>query len=960
MDTTSLQPLIRRFLDPVSGAPVDQEHDEEYRRRAETARQLLQPERIPHLTREEIAEFLQNTNAWNGVRGKQQFWRRLFGTQNERLPALCETLADLVRRAELGLTAADFNSLLTARSGIGPAYLSEILTLRFPERYWLWNKQVRDFLAAQQVDLKAELPRGKKGDAGEEYLAAGRHIADVRRALSAAAGRPVDYLLTDIFVYWVNQQDRLPDPWAERIARWLREDLPPERIQARLEGEARARALLEAKLGQLDEADLRQFLADLSADWYGGKTRADRFMPALYGAQINRMLETLPLLNRWIERLWQADDAALDALLNEFWDKLDVAGAGTSLPTALLYLRAPEDHSIWLPVMSEGLKLATGFVPGRWRTAEGYRHYNTMLNAFRARYQVPPQSLDVILWKVARTEKGYLVRDADPLVVYGGFSGFAEDTFRFLQELAANNSEEWMHRDGDANELRYRQVLREPLRELFKTVGPAVKALDPAFETEAKFGKVLAVIKKRWPDDEGPYHTHYWGAFYRQGRTKQTDAQLFVIFHPTHVNVGFSVAGAQGSDVLTRFRRNLQQALQVFLGLLQALPPNVKVRTAERHGMQEKTTLTVQTLDDLQQLLEPTLIDIERRYPADDPILLQPEFAAEVESLFRALYPIYRFAVTDDPDELADLLPTGEEEAEEPEPEPRLTLSDLSTATFLPPAFLEDVATLLRDKKQLVFYGPPGTGKTFVARQFARYWVDAAPDAGGAVQVVQFHPSYAYEEFVEGIRPQSVEGTDGRCELSYPVKKGLFRRLCDEARGHPNRYYVLILDEINRGELPRILGELLYLLEYRDQTVTLPYSGEPFAIPPNLYLIGTMNTADRSIALVDHALRRRFHFVALKPNPEIVRAYFESNSQPAMAWTADLLERVNRKLEQDGVEWHRHIGHSHFMCRDLDEVRLRLIWAHSVLPTLEEYFYRQPDVVRAYALDALKEELGLA
>jgi len=100
--------------------------------------------------------------------------------------------------------------------------------------------------------------------------------------------------------------------------------------------------------------------------------------------------------------------------------------------------------------------------------------------------------------------------------------------------------------------------------------------------------------------------------------------------------------------------------------------------------------------------------------------------------------------------------------------------------------------------------------------------------------------------------------------------------------------------------------------------------------------------------------------VALKPNPEIVRAYFESNGQPAMAWTADLLERVNRKLEQDGVEWHRHIGHSHFMCRDLDEVRLRLIWAHSVLPTLEEYFYRQPDVVRAYALDALKEELGLA
>jgi 5-methylcytosine-specific restriction endonuclease McrBC GTP-binding regulatory subunit McrB len=190
------------------------------------------------------------------------------------------------------------------------------------------------------------------------------------------------------------------------------------------------------------------------------------------------------------------------------------------------------------------------------------------------------------------------------------------------------------------------------------------------------------------------------------------------------------------------------------------------------------------------------------------------------------------------------------------------------------------------------------------------------------------------------------------------VKKGLFRRFCEEARAHPKRRYVLILDEINRGELPRILGELLYLLEYRQESVVLPYSGEHFAIPENLYLIGTMNTADRSIALVDHALRRRFHFVALRASPDVLRAYYESRGDAETAWVADLLEEANRQLEQDGIEWHLHIGHSHFMRPDLDEARLLLTWKHSILPTLEEYLYRQPERLQAYQLDTLKQALG--
>lgn len=957
--TPELTRLIRRFWDVWDTDPLIQQLRAGHQRRIEAAAALFQPERIPQLTRDEIAAFLQDTDAWFGLRwNKQEYWERVFGIADANLPQLRAALADLVQHAEIGLTAENYNALLSVLPGIGPAYLSEILALRFPDRYWTWNKQVRNFLGMQQVNVKAELPRGKKGDQGEQYLVIGHHLTDLRRALGDAVGRPMDYMLTDSFIYWVNQAEQPADPWAEQIARWL-EELPAERLKARQAGETRARALLEAKLGQFTAADVRQFLTDLSADW-DGQLRQDRFMPAFYGASANQIVETLPAFNRWTQRLWQATDAELDALLDEFWAAQEVAGAGTSLPTAALYLRDPLAYNIWLPVMSEGLEQVSDFLPGRWRTAEGYRRYNAALNAFRAQYQLPPQCLDVILWKIARVRKWNAVQDRDDSVTYGtAFTGFTPDVFTFLQELATNNSEEWMHRHDNANELRYQRVLREPLRELFKAVAPTVKELDPTFETEAKFGKVLAVIRKRFPDEEGPYHTHYWGAFYRQGRTKQTDAQLFVIVHPTHVNVGLSVAGAQGSEVVERFRRNLRQAPEVFLALLKTLPLGCSINTAARHGMQEKSRLKVETLADVAQLLEPQLIDIERLYPADDPCLQRPDFAQEVVTLFQALYPLYRFVVTDDPAELAALLPPEMSEDETVEPEPRLTLAGVSAATYLDPEFLRQVEFLFQDKKQIIFYGPPGTGKTFVARWLARYWVDIAPEPGGEVQVVQFHPSYAYEEFVEGIRPQSERTADGHHEISYPVKKGLFRRFCDEARQHPQQHYVLILDEINRGELPRIFGELLYLLEYRTEIVTLPYSGERFAIPANLYLIGTLNTADRSIALVDHALRRRFHFVALKPEPEIVRAYFEHRGQTDRLWLADLLELVNTKLQQDGIEWHLHIGHSHFLRPNLDDTQLRLIWEHSIRPTLEEYFYRQPNVLQAYTLETLRAELGL-
>lgn len=156
--------------------------------------------------------------------------------------------------------------------------------------------------------------------------------------------------------------------------------------------------------------------------------------------------------------------------------------------------------------------------------------------------------------------------------------------------------------------------------------------------------------------------------------------------------------------------------------------------------------------------------------------------------------------------------------------------------------------------------------------------------------------------------------------------------------------------------MPRILGELIFLLEYRGASVILPYSGDEFSIPDNVYILGTMNTADRSIAMLDHALRRRFDFVPMKPDPEVLRAFAE-NCCPDFAWLADLLEVLNRQLTQDGIDWHLHCGHSHFMKEQMDEKRLRRIWKFTIMPMLDEYFYQNRARLQAYELDRLRDAL---
>ena len=264
---------------------------------------------------------------------------------------------------------------------------------------------------------------------------------------------------------------------------------------------------------------------------------------------------------------------------------------------------------------------------------------------------------------------------------------------------------------------------------------------------------------------------------------------------------------------------------------------------------------------------------------------------------------------------------------------------------------LAEVIADLQEKRQVIFYGPPGTGKTYVARRIAQH----CRQHGGDSAVVQFHPSYSYEDFVEGFRPRIHDGQPG-----FELVPGPLLRIAAQAAANPDATHILVIDELNRGNVAKAFGELYYLLEYRNEEIQLQYSGpgQRFRLPDNLWLICTMNTADRSIALMDAALRRRFYFAPFFSNQPPVEGLLHrwlERHNPEMAWVADLVDLANEKVG----DRHLGVGPSYFMVDpgELDESRVRRIWKRAVIPYIEEQFFGNEDRLVEFEFDALRAEL---
>ncbi len=299
------------------------------------------------------------------------------------------------------------------------------------------------------------------------------------------------------------------------------------------------------------------------------------------------------------------------------------------------------------------------------------------------------------------------------------------------------------------------------------------------------------------------------------------------------------------------------------------------------------------------------------------------------------------------------------------------------------------ISGALKRKLNLVLYGPPGTGKTYTARRFAVWWLlresgdpradtvlgdsklmadceqelssernsdtDDFDEEGGRepgwLTRVTFHPSYTYEDFVEGFRP-SEQGARG---LALHLEDGVFKRVCRAAKAHPDRPYLIMVDEFNRGNVAKILGELITLLEQdkRGLTVSLPQSKQMFSIPPNVYFLGTMNTADRSIKLLDVALRRRFAFIELMPDLELLRG--ATVGELALD---EFLEGLNGRIaESEGRE--KQIGHAYLLNggEPVSEIEdFADLFREEILPLLQEYCYDEYGTLAKFIGSELVDE----
>ena len=539
--------------------------------------------------------------------------------------------------------------------------------------------------------------------------------------------------------------------------------------------------------------------------------------------------------------------------------------------------------------------------------------------------------------------------DHRQILVVSDTTPFQPRAFELLEGIHTTPTKDYYQ----AHKAEFKQLIEEPFQRVFRQVAERLPVqIRAMMETE---NHVFArFLKNDW--GKGGTWDFYWGAFYPKGGKRTEDAQLSMWIDRQRLEYGFYI-GAYGSEQRLRFQRNCQEFGPALLSYLRNALPETVVSFGDHNNFQiaEDGSVKVETQYTWEEFLrDPTRAenDVSVIVPRQHLLALsEDDLVTRIADTYARLFPLVLLAVDDDPPpaigRYQGALGLIEEDTSSVPLEP-YDRQDFLACTYLRDEQADDLYDLLLDKKQIILYGPPGTGKTYVAQELAKWITGLAKPAADRVEIIQFHPAYSYEDFIEGIRPESKQTGDGRFMVDYPPRPGVFRRFCRIAQENPDRAYVFVIDEINRGNIPRIFGELMLLLEYRERDVPLPYSGERFRIPPNVYLIGTMNTADRSIALVDFALRRRFHFFQFCADPDLLERWLVEHPLPI-----PYLAKLYRRLSQEAIDDPAYaVGVSYFMDKSLTEAKLARIWRRSIIPYLAEYHVEQRARVKNWEWDS--------